>query len=114
MMHATGGAQIRIVGSMTPDELGELAKVARRLGFGLEVPVDNEDYLAFLRHPGADFTLPTLAAYLVALSAQTEDESIESVLKQLSIIIDKRLHFGPQDKKPSDNRPHGSGHVEGQ
>lgn len=118
-MHAQGGAQIRVEGISERDEVGELAKLATFLGYRLELipPTEaaeagSDSTVAFLGHKLTDRWLTDLAASVVAVESVTRDLAVDTVLEQVRKKIEG-WHFGPMDRKPSDNRPFGAGHVEG-
>ena len=119
-MYAHGGVQIRVEGITERDEIGELAKLATALGLRVEIVPPNEaveegrdNSVAFLEHRSPDRWLTDLAAGVVAVEAVTRDVAVDTVLEQVRKKFET-WHFGPLDRKPSDNRPFGAGHVEGQ
>jgi len=119
-MHAQGGAQIRVEGIRERSDVAEVAKLATALGFRVEIVPPSEaaeegqiSIVAFLGHRSADRWLTDLAAGVVAVEAVTRDLAVDTVLEQVRTKFED-WHFGPLDTKPSDNRPFGAGHVEGQ
>lgn len=108
---ARSRVEVDLIG--TAEELGELAKLGQKLGRDTLITQSNEE-----RVPGPnvvltnrdDLFLSEEIAMLVAVECVTQDVSLAHVLADVERQL-KDILF-PVDKKPSDARAIGSGHVD--
>lgn len=99
-------AEVDLIGARS--EIAELAKYSTVIGARAEIVVDRMT-IQTIDDPGF---LETSIRDLVVLSALVNDQSPRDVLDGLARAIGA-MHM-PMDKKPSDVRGLGEGHVEGQ
>ena len=118
-MHSRGRVEFNVEGFTDAEDPAELSKLAMKLGLRFVLdprPVDGDKPWAggqLASVPGEGVWLEEIAFQVIAVESVTRDVPVDQVIEHVRKLFERR-HFGPLDKKPSDNRPFGSGHVEGQ
>ncbi len=94
------------------EDTAELAKLGPKMGRNVSIVADEESpgALVILLQSREDKYLIEEISSLVAIHSVAADESVDSLLAQVRAQIVSWHH--PVDKKPSDARPIGSGHVD--